>query len=124
MANIKDALLQAYAILEFAPREIDAAISDIIARQQQAAIEILMRDMNPEELASLHEKSTQGPEEERIKEFENLFIKRDTDNEFNAKIAAAMSGILAEHIGQLKMMGDDAQKTRLEQLFRGSDLDK
>ena len=124
MANIKDALLEAYTILEFAPQEIDEAISDIITNQQVAAIEILMNDMSREERESLNEKTTQGTEEERSKEVESLFLKRSANDGFNAKIAAAMSEVLAGHISRLKMIGDDDQRARLERLFRGNNLDK
>jgi len=117
MANIKDALLQAYTILEFAPQEIDEAISNIITQQQAAAIEVLMADMTQEEIVSLNVKSTQGPEEERIKEVEGLLLKRSANDGFNAKVAAAMSEAIAEHIEQLKTMGDKFQRMRLEKVF-------
>jgi len=109
-----------YAILEFSPTEVEAALDDFRDLNQSALAAEIVDDFSEKEVNELNEylslesgASVRGKIEELIK---NHCLKR----EFAVKANEALESVWQEYVAFLKNLGNVTQKEKIDEILAGS----
>jgi hypothetical protein len=116
-ADIVDLIKQVYAVLEFSPSQIDAALDDFYGINQSAVAAQMVTDFTPKEVEELNKCLSPEFAGNRQEKLGEIVKSHFSNTNFAAKAGEATDKAWREYAAYLKTLGNDSQKEKISQIL-------